>query len=307
MRRSRCDALERAHDSHGVAARMRRRGSDESRGWLRYLGFAVASAPAAVTLELILRYGVDLPFYDQWVAEAPLFAKIWRHQSTVADFWAQHNEHRMVFPRIVYVALAWATHWNVRAELVATWALVGVVSVAVRRCQRSTVGADGWPRMLQLLLANMLLFSPAAFETWLWAISLVNILQVTCIVCSLALACSAAPFRVKVGGGAAFALVATFSTINGFLGWLLPLPLLFLQPAPAEGRGRYRLFAVWSIAFGITAIAYFSGYQKPSDHPSLATAIANPTDAAQFLLIYFGNPFTPLTHPRYTSIAQLIG
>jgi len=290
-----------------VAVRVRRRGSDESRRRLLYLGFVVAWAPAVATLELILRYGVDLPFYDQWVAEAPLFAKIWRHQSTVADFWAQHNEHRMVFPKLVYVALAWATHWNVRAELVATWALVCIVSVAIRRCQRSTVGAEGWLRMLQLLLANILLFSPAAFETWLWAISLVNILQVTCILCSLALACSAAPLRMKVGCGAALALVATFSTINGFLGWLLPLPLLFLQPAPAGDRAQRRLFIVWMIAFIVSAMAYFSGYEKPSGHPSLLTAFANPIDAAQFLLVYFGNPFTPLTHPRYTSIAQLIG
>src|SRR5690349_3177465 len=91
--------------------RVRRRDSAEGGDWLRYLGFAVAWAPAAATLELILRYGVDLPFYDQWVAEAPLFAKIWRHRASVADFWAQHNEHRMVFPKIVFVALAWATHW----------------------------------------------------------------------------------------------------------------------------------------------------------------------------------------------------
>ncbi len=287
--------------------RVRRRDSDGSREWLRYLGFVLAWAPAAATLELILRYGVDLPFYDQWVAEAPLFAKIWRHRAIVADFWAQHNEHRMVLPRIVYVALAWATRWDVRAELVATWALVCLVSLAVHRCHRSTLGVADRPRILQLLLANVLLFSPAAFETWLWAINLVNVLQLVCVVSLLTLACSGASLRVKVRAGAALALAATLSAINGFFGWLLPLPLFLSQRDSIAAPARLRLATLWMAGFTVTAAAYFSGYARPSSHPSLTAVLAKPTDAVQFFLVYLGNVFTPLIIPRYAVIARLIG
>ena len=272
-----------------------------------YLAFAASAAPALGALAFVLRYGVDVPFYDQWIAEAPLFEKVWQHRWTVGDFWAQHNEHRIVFPKLLYVALAWFTQWNVRAELVATWALVCVTSFAIYRCQRSTAGVGTAPRMLQLLLANVLLFSPAPFETWLWGINVQNILAVTCAVSSLAVACSEARFGARMAGCIALAVIATFSTLGGLLSWFLPLPLLFVDRGDGDGRSRRVGAVMWGVALACTTLLYFHAYEKPPGHPSLADALRAPADATEFLLIYAGNILTPLSHAHYMALAKIIG
>ena len=40
-----------------------------------------------------------------------------------ADFFAQHNEHRILFPRLIFFGLGRLTYWNVRFELFVTWFL----------------------------------------------------------------------------------------------------------------------------------------------------------------------------------------
>ena len=87
-----------------------------NRAWFALL--ILSTIPAIVILVLILRYGVNVPYFDQWDCEGKLFKKFWEHQLTWGDFWEQHNEHRMFFPKLIYLALAYATHWNVIAELI---------------------------------------------------------------------------------------------------------------------------------------------------------------------------------------------
>jgi hypothetical protein len=40
-----------------------------------------------------------------------------------ADFFAQHNQHRILFPRLIFFGLGRLTHWNIRAELFVSWFL----------------------------------------------------------------------------------------------------------------------------------------------------------------------------------------
>ena len=44
-----------------------------------------------------------------------------------ADFFAQHNEHRILFPRLIFFGLGRLTHWNIRAELFVSWFLALVL------------------------------------------------------------------------------------------------------------------------------------------------------------------------------------
>jgi hypothetical protein len=275
--------------------------------WPRHALAVLACAPAVTILLLILRYGVDVPFYDQWVAEAPLFEKVWGHQFTIGDLWVQHNEHRMVFPKIVYLLLAWATHWNIRAELVTTWVFACAISLGIFCCQRGTVGVGTPLRMLQFVVANLLIFSPAPFEAWLWGISIVNIIPMACIVWSLAIASSHVRHDLKLISCAALATISTFSAVGGSLCWLLAGPVLFVHEDTRNGFARRHRIAIWVLGFVLTSIAYFHGYEKPPSHPSPMLALREPANAIEFLLIFFGNSLTPFTHFDYFVTAQLVG
>jgi hypothetical protein len=64
-------------------------------GSYRWLWFALAISPALAPLYLILRFGVDFHYFDEWMPDiARVFIKAHEHELTLADILAQHNEHR---------------------------------------------------------------------------------------------------------------------------------------------------------------------------------------------------------------------
>jgi hypothetical protein len=58
---------------------------------------ALVAPPIAIAL-LIDRYGVDVPITDQWNGMVPLFEELDAGTLDLGDFYAQHNEHRILFP-----------------------------------------------------------------------------------------------------------------------------------------------------------------------------------------------------------------
>jgi len=82
----------------------------------------IATPPLLIGF-LIFRDGVDTPFWDEWDGTAPLFEKMAAGTLGFTDFFAQHNEHRILFPRLIFFGLGRLTHWNIRAELFVSWFL----------------------------------------------------------------------------------------------------------------------------------------------------------------------------------------
>ncbi len=71
---------------------------------------------ACFILYSIVHYGVNTPLWDEWDS-VPLFQKVDHHTLGFSDLWAQRNEHRILFPNIVILLNAYATHWNIKFEL----------------------------------------------------------------------------------------------------------------------------------------------------------------------------------------------
>ena len=94
----------------------RRSARTTGRKVLRFCLVLLALSPAIITLSLVARYGVDIPYADEWTF-APLFVKAHTHTLTFSDFFEQHNEHRYVFPKLLLIAFAYLAHGNVRVEM----------------------------------------------------------------------------------------------------------------------------------------------------------------------------------------------
>ena len=88
-----------------------------TRLWLFRLGLAVGlGLPVFLCFNFIYRFGVDVPFWDQW--ELVPFLDLWASGTlSLGDLFSQHNEHRIFFPRLIMLLLAAATGWNSRAEM----------------------------------------------------------------------------------------------------------------------------------------------------------------------------------------------
>src|SRR5437868_9895659 len=137
------------------------------------------AAPPLLIGFLIFRDGVDIPFADQWDGTAPLFEKMAAGTLGFADFFAQHNEHRILFPRLIFFALGRLTHWNVRAELFVIWFLALVCLFNIWQIARRS-GCKGSTFWL-LFSSVVLLFSPLSFEIFLCVFQIGFLLPLACV------------------------------------------------------------------------------------------------------------------------------
>src|SRR5258705_8047635 len=124
--------------------------------------FCLTLLPPCLLALLICRYSVDLPQWDQW-AYVPFFEKLSHASLTFGDLFAQANEYRQFFPNLVFVALGWLTHWDLRYEMIVTFLTACLISMNVYRLAERTLNHDRISRLLLFLIANLVIFSPAQY------------------------------------------------------------------------------------------------------------------------------------------------
>ncbi len=93
---------------------------------------------------LIHRYGTDVPYWDEWDAVGGVLLMPWAHNDLhLADFLHPHNEHRIVFTRLVSFLLAvWNRQWDPLLEMSANAAIhAGFCAALVLLAGRLVSGA----------------------------------------------------------------------------------------------------------------------------------------------------------------------
>ena len=103
---------------------------------LKYL--AVFSVVWGARLWLIQFYSSPVPFWDQW-DEAINFLKPWLEGTLSWQTWFEpHNEHRIVFTRILDVGLlSLNRQWDPQLQMVVNAFIVGILACVLIYCARS--------------------------------------------------------------------------------------------------------------------------------------------------------------------------
>lgn len=116
---------------------------------------------------LIARFGVDVPFMDQWDGELErLYFKALDHTLTLGDFFLPANEHRILFTRLLNLAVFWVE--GARMKNVAVMYCQAVVSVVpvftfAYALNRSVI------RPLSTALLGVVFVFPMGWENLFWA------------------------------------------------------------------------------------------------------------------------------------------
>jgi hypothetical protein len=261
-------------------------GGGERRRYPR--AWALAGLPVAFLAMMYVGFSTDVPYMDQW--EFPAFFERW-HEGTLtsADWFAQHNEHRIFFPRLIMLTLALLTDWDVRAELVVNAFLGFGITALVLAQSYFAAHRDGrrlapwWPFAVTLLCCSL-----AQWQNWFLGWQLQLFLAVACIHGVIGLLLFTGRLSTHL---LAFvlAVVATLSFASGLLVW----PLAALACAfntHATPRRRALEAPLW-LALGLVAAAlYFRGYASPGYHPPLTAVFAEPLRAVTYLVAYLGQP-----------------
>jgi len=268
----------------------------------RWLWLLLAASPALVPLVMILHYGVNLHYWDEWdPGLAGLAIKQHNHQLTFHDLIAQHNEHRLLIPRLLLLLLNPLTHYNNMANLLVAWGFICAASLCVLRLSDRTAadpaGVDSPPsqrrprsgRTIFLwFLCNLLLFTPAQHENLLWGVCLQNVMPTLFILLGFVVACSGQRYWTKLVVCVLLASAATYSSGNGVLAWPM-VGLLLIWPATWNGRKtRKAALLVWIAACLLNVGLYFVGYVKPT-HGGTHPYTAHPASILLYSVAFMGN------------------
>ncbi|MGD9932637.1 MAG: hypothetical protein AB7T37_02880, partial [Dehalococcoidia bacterium] len=255
-------------------------------GYAAWVGGTTAAATAGL-------YS-PLPFSDQWVTVTELKILDEGESSLWCELWRQHNEHRLVLPRLILYADFWLFGGTNVFPITMIW-LAQVAHIAA-------LGAAGWMVVARndpsgrwragLLAAQVaVFFSAAQLENFSWGFQ-IQIVAVF-LAASLAFLAMAGGCRYRrrnaMLGAALFvaalaaATASVLSSANGALVWPILVLIAVWHRAPRPWVGVLA-------ACGTTQIAlYLWGYDRPHDHTSPFEALGDPLAVADYFAAYMGN------------------
>ena len=253
------------------------------------LPVAAAAIPPAVIVWLVAGEAMNVPFWDDWDLVGFL-ESVSTRGLRIGDLWAQHNEHRLVLPRLAMLALARASAWDVRvtmaASIVIALVTLGVLGLVIDRSLRPSAPAL---RPWVFLSGSLMTFSMVTWENWLWGWQVQVFMS--------ALAATVVAWALATYGprwpGPPLALAAA---IGGALSFASGLVLLAVVPIvlalDPRNTSRRRGAALLTAAAGVAFVAiYLAGFHYPATHPGLLPALGRPLGVVTYALAYLGSPF----------------
>ncbi len=242
-------------------------------------------APVAFAFYYVRRFGVDVPLNDTWTMVV-LFESLAAGNLTVGELFAQHNEHRIFFPRIAMLAIGVATAFDNVAILYAILGCMCLTLATLFFAFRRSVGAG----IVFFIPAPFLVFSLGQYWNMVQAFQITLVFSQMFGVLSLYLLYlseSGKERRFAFPGAVASAVVASFSAAPGLPVW--PAGLLLLLILPLAWRTKRNLSVAWGVSGLVAGAVYFIGFESPPEHTSSRYMFEDPAMSAEFFLTMLGS------------------
>lgn len=252
--------------------------------WQRIAAAALVLVPPAMLAVLVSVYSVNVPFWDQWEF-VTIIQKHHQGALTFSDFFAQHNEHRILFPRLIMFVLAVATKWNTGVEVAVNFLLAAgsfwFLYLMIRQTLKNELMV--WTAAF---VVSLILFSPAQYWNWLWGWQIAWFLNVLSVVVALwALSSWQQPKPVmKIIIAVSAAVIGTFSLASGIFIWLVCLPLLWFS------KDLRKFIMPWIVLGAMVVGSYFAGYQDASHLPSKFSFLKHPLEFIEYSFVLIARP-----------------
>lgn len=260
--------------------------------WKKVLFSCIVLAPALYLSYFLLKYSVNVPYWDQWGATGGALDKIHQGKLSITDLFAQHNEHRVFFPKLIFIPLAYLTGWDTRYEVLLTFLLACLTSLNIYRLSKLSIGEKQFQLVGLAFTSNLLIFSPGQYENWLWGFQSILLFPMFYITSCLLVASSRLQMSVRFLLCVGFSILSSFSLSNGLFCWVAALLALWFCPDFSHLKWKRRLILLWLGGFISTLALYFHGYHRDPNNPGLREAINHPQQAIAFFFSFLGSPLS---------------
>ena len=226
----------------------------------------LAFSPAMLSALIVTRHAVEVPIWDD--LERATLLQRWHDGSLDWRYvYSPHIEHRMGVPRLITLASASLGDGSLLTEQAIIFAIVVLTAFLVHGLLRRTF--PGRPAAVYGLtfVANVLLFSPLQWETFLFPI------QTSFVAPPFGLCLVLLALRSRLGYAAKFALcfvaalVASNSFSHGVVLWGVVSAMVLLQRGFGSPRVRAAFLAAWLTVTAAVLVPHFTvdGYTNTSD------------------------------------------
>ncbi len=247
---------------------------------------------AAYSLRLTFRFYHPALFADQWETVL-FFDRLLQGTITFGDFIAQHNEHRILFPRLVFVLDLWLTGARNGVNFAAILICQAIHLALFHRMIALRV-AELWLRWALTALVAALLFGIVQWENFLWGFQ-IQFVGVFLFFTIAAFAFATAQERAAdeprwhlVATGFCFGAGAALMMSNGAAA-LACIALVF-----AGARLFNRLTLAIALAAVLLLVLYAATFAPNPGHTPLGFAARNPLVFVGYVAAYLGGMFAPL-------------
>lgn len=237
--------------------------------------------PVFLSLNFVVRFAVDVPFWDQWEL-VPQISRMYAGTLRFADLYLQHNEHRILVPRLVMLGLVRLTGWDTRFEMFVGWLLLLATAVVLLVEYIRALGRDVGS-LLRFLPIAWLVFTLRQFENLLWGWQLQVFLAAFGVVASMALLCSGKVTPRRTLLAILCAEVSSFSFAAGLAVWPAGAAAIL-----ARREARWQRLGLWLGSVGLTLLLYLPGYHRPAHHPNPGYFASHLARSAYFFLAMLG-------------------
>jgi hypothetical protein len=255
-----------------------------------------------ITITLV---GVNIPYWDEWELVA-FFDGIIKHGIKFQDFFAQHNEHRIFFPRLVFLVSVFLSHFNVKVNMYLSLfllaAIYGCYLVYVRDTIICVASSEKLRRLFLALSLGFCCLNIAQHDNILWGFQvgfvMVAAFSVFCFYYFYR-GCTSNKFRYFLVSAVA-GFVASFSSLHGLFVFPVIIGVMFLLFISGETIPlKYVFFIIlWTV---FTYAIYFYDYSSPPGHQSHFMK-----SFLELILSFFAVLGTPFTF-RFTALAVIAG
>lgn len=266
------------------------------------LGFSVVF----FTICSVFLFSNPVYFWDQW-DNVWVFRKFVEGHLSLGDLFQQHNEHRIFFPRLIFIADFIFSNSDNKINFLVNF-LIQFSQVFILYLLFCKLNNNKYMRLAYLGFCCALLFSLYQWENFFWGFQ-VQFFGVT------AAALASFFFYSKgsdlQGQGRSpwvedtlsffMALIACFSLSNGFLASVLLVFLAILQKRTKKQIAMAALFCC------ILIFSYFHDFQAVSSHASYRDALQHPIDYIAYFSTYMGNVFAIFGAKWFSKMPLFVG
>jgi hypothetical protein len=251
----------------------------------RVLFFLLLVSPILIVLLYIFSFGRTVLYTDEW-AIVPTIDHFFNGNLTFGDFFAQHNEHRMVFPILTILILALMTGFNTVSEMYFIWIIFIVIFILILFLCFQYFGKSVQTLFLFVPVA-WLLGSLRQWENFLFGFQINYFLCVLGFVLAFILLDRSNKFGLPFLGALGGAIVTSFSLSNGLLVWPVGIIQILLQ-----GKGK-KLLLPWVICAVLVNSLYFLDWKRSENLPAMSFFIDDPSTAVKYFIAFLGSPLSP--------------